>query len=212
MPLLKGNLHSHTVFSDGSLTLAAVVGRYSSLGYDFIAITDHAEQIPDDYWSRIPRAAAGLLVLRGVEIDWPGLGQHVGKILGDAESLYVLNHPGRYGLSVTQLLERVDFLRKEGAPIDAVEVTDGGVYQAGYDVDEIPLAKVATDDTHRDPHFGRAWIEVSCLRRPDAILKAIKAGDCRVAFRSGPPRPSWATDLPGRLRRLLGSERCWGWR
>jgi hypothetical protein len=41
---------------------------------------------------------------------------------------------------------------------------------------------VATDDAHRDPHFGRAWVEVEARRDRDAILRAIKAGDFRLGF------------------------------
>jgi ABC-type lipoprotein release transport system permease subunit len=57
-----------------------------------------------------------------------------------------------------------------------------GVYQAEYDVDAIRLPKVATDDSHRGDHIGRAWIEVNAARNPDAILRAIKAGDFAVVI------------------------------
>jgi hypothetical protein len=48
------------------------------------------------------------------------------------------------------------------------------------------LPKIATDDSHRDPDFGRAWVEVDAARDPDAILRAVKAGDFRVGFAAGP--------------------------
>src|SRR5262249_41465598 len=67
------------------------------------------------------------------------------------------------------------------------------VYQPEYDVEEITLPKIATDDSHRDPHFGRAWIEVDASRTPDAIIKAIKAGDFHVGFAPG------AREAGGRL-------------
>ena len=38
---LKGNLHSHSVFSDGQLTPEAMKEAYKHHGYDFLAITDH---------------------------------------------------------------------------------------------------------------------------------------------------------------------------
>ena len=41
MPLLRGNLHAHTTFSDGVRSPAALVAEYESRGYDFLAITDH---------------------------------------------------------------------------------------------------------------------------------------------------------------------------
>ena len=65
---------------------------------------------------------------------------------------------------------------------EIVEVSDTGIYQAKYDVDAIQLPKIATDDSHRDADFGRAWVEVDAARSADAILRAIKAGDFRVGF------------------------------
>lgn len=38
---LKGNIHSHSVFSDGDLTPEEMIAAYKQHGYDFLAITDH---------------------------------------------------------------------------------------------------------------------------------------------------------------------------
>lgn len=38
---LKGNLHSHSVFSDGKLTPEEMKAAYKGHGYDFLAVTDH---------------------------------------------------------------------------------------------------------------------------------------------------------------------------
>ena len=38
---LKGNLHSHSCFSDGELTPEAMKEAYRHHGYDFLAVTDH---------------------------------------------------------------------------------------------------------------------------------------------------------------------------
>ena len=83
MPLLKGNLHTHTTFSDGRLPIDEVIARYRELGYDFLAITDHDDRIHEDYWFQIPAGDDRMLVLPGVEIDYRPLGQHVGKVTGD---------------------------------------------------------------------------------------------------------------------------------
>jgi len=182
MAILKGNLHAHTTFSDGHRPVEEVVARYRDLGYDFLAITDHDDRIQEDYWFRIPPSDDRMIVLAGVELDYRPLSQHVGKITGDRETLYILNHPARYSLTVDQTLRRIRRISREGFPIHAVELTDTGVYQAEYDVDAISLPKVATDDSHADDHVGRAWIEVTAARNPDAILRAIKAGDFVVGF------------------------------
>jgi hypothetical protein len=109
--------------------------------------------------------------------------------MGDQETLYVLNHPARYFLGVKQILHRIDVITNAGLPIHAIEVTDTGVYQAQHDVEEIPLPKIATDDSHLDAEFGRAWIEVNAARDRDAILRAIKGGDFRLGFSPEPPPP-----------------------
>ena len=192
MPLLKGNLHAHTTFSDGRRPVDEVIGRYRELGYDFLAITDHDDWVDDDYWFRIPPGDDRMLVLPGIEIDYRPLSQHVGKVTGDRETLYVLNHPARYQLSVEDTLRRIDVIRADGLPIDAVEVTDTGVYQPRYDVDAIALPKIATDDSHRDPHFGRAWIEVDAARSAGRDSPRDQGGDFRLGFArrraAGPPR------------------------
>ncbi len=184
MALLRGNLHTHTHLSDGHLSPEEVIARYKELGYDFLAITDHDDWIPEGYWQTIPRADPDLVVFVGVEIDYRPLGQHVGKIVGDRETLYILNHPARYRLSLEETLRRIKLLTADGLSIHAVEVTDTGVYQARYDVDALGLPKVATDDAHREPHVGRAWVEVDAARNRDAILRAIKAGDFKLGFAS----------------------------
>lgn len=187
MPLLKGNLHAHTTFSDGRRPIREVIARYRELGYDFLAITDHDDRIHDEYWFEIPPSDERMLILPGIEINYRPLSQHVGRVTGDRETLYVLNHPARYELTVAETLRRVRLITQAGFPIHAVEVTDTGVYQPEYDVEEITLPKIATDDSHRDPHFGRAWVEVDAARSADAIIKAIKAGDFRVGFASRAP-------------------------
>jgi len=134
----------------------------------------------------------------GIELDYRPLSQHVGKVTGDRETLYVLNHPARYGLNVPQILYRIGVINEAGLPIHAIEITDTGVYQAQHDVDRIPLPKIATDDSHRDEEFGRAWIEVDAARNPDAILRAIKAGDFRAGFAPSPaPAEGHGFDLLG---------------
>ena len=37
----KGNLHTHSMRSDGALEPEAVIAAYREHGYDFLALTDH---------------------------------------------------------------------------------------------------------------------------------------------------------------------------
>jgi len=182
MSLLKGNLHAHTTFSDGRRPIDQVIARYRELEYDFLAITDHDDRIFDDYWFSIPPGDDRLLILPGIELNYQPLSQHVGKVIGDRETLYVLNHPARYALTVQETARRIRAIREDGLYIEALEVTDTGVYRPEYDVEAIEVPKIATDDSHRDRDFGRAWIEVDAARNADAILRAVKAGDFRMGF------------------------------
>jgi PHP domain len=185
MPLLRGNLHAHTTFSDGVRSPAALVAEYESRGYDFLAITDHEDHenwVEPGYQYALERLRPDLLLFRGIELNFDELSQHVGKVVGDHETLWILNHPARYKLSVRETVERIAIIRAAGWPLAAVEVTDTGLYRPTYDTDAIPLVKIATDDAHRPPHFGRAWIEVDAPRNRDAIIRAIRAGDVRLGF------------------------------
>ena len=185
MALLRGNLHAHTTFSDGVRSPAALVAEYEARGYDFLAITDHEYHenwVEPGYRNALARLKPDLLLFRGIELNFDGLSQHVGKVEGDAETLWVLNHPARYKLSVDETLERIEIIQGAGWPLAAIEITDTGLYRPTYDTDAIPLVKIATDDAHRPPHFGRAWIELEAPRSRDAIIRAIRAGDVRVCF------------------------------
>ena len=182
MPRLRGNLHAHTLFSDGVKSPAELIAAYEALGYDFLAITDHEDLISNEYWRALGRLSPRLLLFQGVEISYDRFPQHVGRVIGDRDTLYVLNHPARYKLSVRETIERMKILRQDGLTVDAVEVTDTGRYRPLYQSDEIPLTKIATDDAHRPAHFGRAWIEVEAPRDRDAIIRAIRGGDFGVGF------------------------------
>ncbi len=60
----KGNLHTHTTRSDGTLTPDEIADLYRSRGYDFLALTDH--------WkiSETKTHPNGLLLLSGIEYDF----------------------------------------------------------------------------------------------------------------------------------------------
>jgi hypothetical protein len=182
VPRLRGNLHAHTRFSDGVKSPSELVAAYEALGYDFLAITDHEDLINDAYWRALGALPSRLLLFQGVEISYQPFPQHIGRVIGDRETLHVLNHPARYKLSVADTIGRLRTLRADGYAIDAVEVTDTGRHRPLYDSGEIPLVKIATDDAHKPVHFGRAWIEVEAPRDRDAIIHAIRAGDFAVGF------------------------------
>lgn len=183
---LKGQLHVHTTFSDGSLTPQEAADIYSILGFDFIAITDHDHLLKPGYIEAIEKIRTNLIVFVGVELTlrtrWGYV--HVNEIQGDSEKLYVFNHPADYRLSIKQCLECIDDIAMRYR-INAVEISHLGFYTPLYDCQAIPYSKVATDDSHTRLSCGRAWVEMECERSKDAILRRIKKGDFQNCFVKG---------------------------
>ena len=79
---IRGDLHMHTIFSDGRDTVAAMVERAHALGYEYLAITDHSPHSassknlsPDSVTRQAEEIAAlrerypGLTILHGCEVD-----------------------------------------------------------------------------------------------------------------------------------------------
>lgn len=175
--LLRGALHVHTTCSDGELTIEQVIRVYESLHFDFIALTDHDYLLRSGAYERIDDIRTDLLVFRGIELTVFEKGYvHVNRIDGEAERLFIFNHPAELGIPVERVIERIDTLLNR-IPLDAIEITSHGFKTPEYDIAEINLAKVATDDAHTRLGCGRAWIEMECRKDRDAILRAIRKGD-----------------------------------
>ena len=102
---LKGNLHTHTLESDGDSTPAEVVRWYADHGYDFLAITDH------DKVTRVDDSR-GLVLILGEEVTdrLPKKPLHVNAI-GIDEAI----KPQRGATPVEVLQRNIDAVRKTGA-------------------------------------------------------------------------------------------------
>jgi DNA polymerase (family 10) len=79
---IRGDLHTHTLFSDGRDSVETVVHAARALGYEYVAITDHSPSAPASRVLSLDRIArqmedverarqriAGIAVLYGVEVD-----------------------------------------------------------------------------------------------------------------------------------------------
>ena len=181
---LKGNLHTHTIFSDGQKTIEELIVIYKSLGYDFIAITDHDFMVGEEYYKALGKINEDdFLVFSGLEITEDLLnGQHVGCIEGEKEKLHILNHPSLYSLSIKDILFAIEIIKSKYT-IDCIDVSHYGTYTPQYDIDAIPLPKVASDDSHRNGMFGNAWIEVNSKMNKDDIIRNVKKGNFVKRFK-----------------------------
>jgi len=174
--LLKGALHVHTTCSDGSLSVAEAAILYESLGFDFIALTDHDFLLRQGCYDDVNYLTTKLLIFTGVEMTVFEKGYvHINRIDGDKEVLHIFNHPADLDLPVSKVVERIASVAKR-FPIDAIEITSKGFRTPEFDTSKIPYKKIATDDSHTRSGCGRAWIEMDCMRDKDSIIRAIKKG------------------------------------
>ncbi|WP_193596296.1 PHP domain-containing protein [Microbacterium sp. YJN-G] len=77
---LRGDLHSHTDWSDGTTPIETMVEAARALGHEYLAVTDHSPRLrvarglsPERLREQIPlvraRSGNGLTVLAGIEVD-----------------------------------------------------------------------------------------------------------------------------------------------
>lgn len=64
----KGNLHTHTLESDGDVSVGDAVNWYNQHGYDFVAITDHNKVLPGE--QALALSTDGFIVIPGEEISY----------------------------------------------------------------------------------------------------------------------------------------------
>jgi DNA polymerase (family 10) len=79
---IRGDLHTHTTFTDGHATVEEMVIAARDKGYEYIAITDHSKRIAMahglneydlerqiDYLDRVAADIPGIKILKGIEVD-----------------------------------------------------------------------------------------------------------------------------------------------
>ena len=107
----KGNLHTHTLLSDGKISFDEAVSRYRYAGYDFLSVTDHwvpSKTVTED----------NFLLLSGCEYD-----THYFEMHGDCKRKVTIHI---VGISFTTLpkLEKSPDLRGQEI-IDAIKAANG---------------------------------------------------------------------------------------
>lgn len=178
----RGNLHTHSTRSDGSLSPEAVCAFYQRLGYDFLSITDH---FLDEYdWPIVdtrPYDTPGFVTLIGAELHsgrtlygelWHILanglpldfarptpdesGPAIARRALDAGAFVTCAHPYWYALCEADVVSL--------GPIHAIETINGISDDHNDRIDSWPMYEamltqgrrytaVTTDDAHfRGPH------------------------------------------------------------
>jgi hypothetical protein len=208
--LLLGDIHTHTVGSDGVLTLEELAAQAQKHGLDFLAITDHNQMVSPAVLSRIP----GITLIPGVE--WTHYRGHA-NFLGlekpydepfftntdeamqarftsahERGALIVINHPTDescgFQFDLTQL------------PFDAIEIWNGPMRESNLRAvglwhqmlvagQRVPA--VGGSDYHRNNLFqilgGPCMGVYAGSDAPEDILAALRAGQSFITFAPNGP-------------------------
>jgi predicted metal-dependent phosphoesterase TrpH len=198
--LLLCELHAHTTWSDGDLSLPELVDLYGEAGFDVLCITDHTVRLDDpipravDSWSWPAHAAAvraeqerasseyGLIVIQGLELT------------DNRDDLDLSAHALALGIGSHISMERglvpaLEAAHEQGAAVIAAHPYSGD--------DATPLRatrrfwrdRALGDLVHRYELFNRrevfAWVA-------EEELPPVATGD----FHRDEHLPSWKTLLP----------------
>ena len=201
---LAGDLHTHTVHSDGVMTVSELARFAAGRGLDFLAITDHNTI---SHHAELPAAAAthGIALLPGQEVTTEA--GHAGA-LGDvgwidfreppddwlesceqAGGLLSVNHPYGGQLSWIAPMKRKPPLVEvwHWSWLDTRWTTPIGWWQA-WNPAAVP---VGGSDWHRSgsdapPGSPTTWVEAEDAD-PAAVLEAIAAGRTAISAERGGP-------------------------
>jgi 3',5'-nucleoside bisphosphate phosphatase len=200
-PLLC-ELHAHTTWSDGTLSVAALVDLYGSAGFDVLAITDHVLRGSEErrfvdaasfdaYLAEIEaeaeraRAIYGLLVLPGLELTYDDLDPAVAA------------HALAVGLRSFVGLER----GLERALADARELGAALIAAHPYPLELAPTAPRTTARYAATPEWAADAVDRFELVNRHEVFEWVARARGRRACRLSPPGSRCGSPAP----RLPGS-------
>jgi predicted metal-dependent phosphoesterase TrpH len=190
---VKTDLHVHTTYSsDSVITPKQLVFYAKKRGLTAVAVTDHnkvegarkiAEQtdvliIPGTEVSSMHGHIVGLnvneLIPRGLSAD-----ETVDRI-HKAGGIAIACHPfalmkGSVGKHVTSKFDAVEAINASAFPFNRA------TRKAHQLAEQLKLPKVAGTDAHYGPVIGQAYTIINAEPNVEAIIKAIKNGQCKPA-------------------------------
>ncbi len=210
MRLLKGDLHTHTLASDGVLTAEELGWRALRHGLDFLAITDHNQTVSKDALPHIP----GLTLIPGVEwthyqghanflgVDRPYDAPFFTNTVEETRARFVsarargalitLNHPleENYGFRFDLNSLPFDCLEVWNGPMREPNLRAVGLWQSLLAAGKkIPIC--GGSDFHRDTPFlflGGPTTAVYAMSRGESdILEALRRGHAFITFAPNGP-------------------------
>ncbi len=210
LKLLKGDLHVHSINSDGVHTLEELAFKAKANGLDFLAITDHNQLVSADSLPKL----AGVTMIPGVE--WTHYRGHA-NFLGvsqpydgpfftntdeesvdkfnsarDRGAVIVINHPFEEGSSFLFDIQSM--------PFDCLEVWNGPMRESNLRavglwhqmlLQGLRVPICGGSDYHRDTPFIFLGGPTMCLYSMSAgasdLLYALRSGHGYVSFAPGGP-------------------------
>lgn len=219
---LKGDLHTHTLASDGVLTAEELARHAQRHGLDYLAITDHNQMVAANELPRLP----GITLIPGLE--WTHYQGHA-NFLGVGSpydepfytntqeemqarfatahargALITINHPCDPGLEFRFNLDTL--------PFDCIEIWNGPMRQSNLRAVGLwhnllrsgkKIAISGGSDYHRDQPFQYLGGPTTCVYAsspgPADILSALKQGHAYIVYApDGPTLEMTAGDaIPG---------------
>lgn len=198
----RGNLHGHTIESDGTFTPAQYAAYYRGIGHHFTAVTDHRRITDMSAYNTTDFAC-----IPGIELDGPGPGsggcdvvglglvgvpprEEISSLQGRIDAirarggLAFVPHPYETGITSRELLDATGYLGIE--VWNTCSVVGWGKGVATVQWDEVLqagrwMAGLATDDAHhrldQGDDIGIGWVVVrsQALTAP-AIMAALADG------------------------------------
>jgi Predicted metal-dependent phosphoesterases (PHP family) len=209
--LLKGDLHSHTLASDGVQTAEALVLRAQQNGLDFLAITDHNQPITAEALPQVP----GITLIPSFEwthyrahsnflgCPHPYEGSFYANTIEEVRQRFdsahangatiVLNHP--YDEECPLLFDMADL------PFDLLEIWNAPMRESNLKAVALWQSMLAAgkkvpacggSDFHRDTPFLFIGGPTTCVyalsNSPRDILSALRQGHAYIVFEA--PGPS----------------------
>ena len=202
--LLLGDIHTHTIGSDGVLSLEELAAHAHKQGLDFLAITDHNQTVSPKVLQRIP----DVTLIPGVE--WTHYRGHA-NFLGieqpydepffvdsedirprfqtarDRGAVIVVNHPCDESCGFQFDLENLpfDLLEIWNGPMRESNLRAVGLWQSMLAAGK-RIPAVGGSDYHRDNLFqilgGPCMGVYSLSNSPEDILAALKAGHSFITY------------------------------
>lgn len=205
MRLLKGDLHTHTLASDGVLTAAELGQHARRHGLDFVAITDHNQMVATEALPHIP----GLTLIPGIE--WTHYQGHANFTGVDRpyDGTFIANSPEEVRAHFTSARERgalitINHPFEEGCPFrfdlnslpfDCIEIWNGPMRLANLQALGMwhkllcagqKIAACGGSDYHRSQLFLFPGGPTTCVYAPSAsaadILAALRRGHAYIVY------------------------------